>query len=334
MQENRSLLSYVMEKYKTLNKPIVAVFEVTYTCNLRCTHCYIASHQRANELTLAEIETVAQAMKGFGIMDITLTGGELFTRNDWYDIVLTFKNMGFLISLFTNATLINREIIDKLLQINPSIIEVSQYGSSPSYYELVSGIKGSFSNFTKGLELLKESGLNFVLKPIVIKQNFSDYEAMISYATANGYRLRFSFCPNLLPNGSGQLDFRLSDEEMVYLFKRDPDLGVNNGHSKCGIGQNGFVVSPTGDIRPCVAYPTSVGNVKEQSLEVVWQGSLVFQELREMSLDESVDCRACSVKEYCQPCLALNLLETGDVIYPKENCRIAKNRKAALVTKS
>ncbi len=327
--KSKSLLSYIVEKYKLQNKPIAAVFEVTYKCNLSCIHCYVSNQQQVNELSLYEIKDIAYEMKRLGIMDITLTGGEFFVRKDWYDIACIFKNMGFSLSIFTNGTLINRDTINKLLQIKPLAIEVSQYGSSSLHYEKVSRLTGSFGNFVAGLELLKESGLNFVLKPIVLSQNYIDYADMNFYATKNGYRLRFSFCPYLLPNGNQQLHFRLTNAEMIELFKQEAEQNVT-GFSKCGIGQIGFVIGPTGDVRPCVAYPVSAGNVREQSLEVLWQDSPVFREVREITLDNITACKTCLAKEYCQPCLALNVLETGNIQEPKENCRITETRMSAL----
>lgn len=328
-----SLLSYIVEKYKAQNKPLTAIFEITYNCNLSCIHCYASNQSLVNELTLAEIGNIAAEMKQIGIMDITLTGGEILARKDWYDVACIFKEMGFTITLFTNGTLINQEVINNFLQIKPIVIEVSQYGSSPFYYEKVAGLKGSFAKYIKGLELLHASGLNFVVKPIVLNQNFSDYQGMIAFTKNNGYQLRFSFCPYLLPNGNQQLDFRLSDDEMVEMFIQEEDEN-HISFSKCGIGQVGFVLGPTGDIRPCVAYPISAGNVMDQSLEFLWQESHVFQETREINLNDIAACKTCSSKEYCQPCLALNLLETGNILEPKENCRIAKTRMSALGVKN
>lgn len=327
---DKSAFAYVMEMYKLHNKPLTAVFEVTYGCNLRCIHCYNPNHSAARDLTLEEIADAAGQMRQMGIMDITLTGGELFYRPDWYDVAMIFRTIGFTVSIFTNAALIDSEVIDKLLCIEPLAIEVSLYGSSPASYERITGVKGSFSRFVNGLQLLKASGLNFVLKPVVLKQNFADYEAMLAFAENNGYRLRFSFSPCLLPNGHQRMDFRLSDAEMVELFKRASGQKADVGFAKCGIGQSGLVLGPDGAIRPCVAYPTAAGNIREQPLEAIWQNSPLFEEVRAISVDEIEACRACKLKRHCEPCLALNVLETGDLLSPRENCRIAANRKYAL----
>ncbi len=331
---DKHLYTYVLEKYKQCNKPLTAVFEATYGCNLNCIHCYNPSRSQKYYLSLDEIAFVADQMRQMGIMDITLTGGELFHRSDWFEVAMIFRRIGFTIAIFTNAVMIDKEVIDKLLCIEPLIIEVSLYGSSSVYYEQITRVKGSFARFANGLDLLSTSGLNFVLKPIVLKQNYDDYDAMLAFAENNGYRLRFEFSPCLLPNGRNQLDFRLSDAEMVELFGRASEQRADVGFAKCGIGQSGLVLGPTGDIRPCVAYPTAAGNIREQTLEEIWQESPLFNEVREISIDDMETCRTCKLKQYCEPCLALNLLETGNLFSPRENCRIAANRKLALADDS
>lgn len=325
---DQSLYAYVVKKYRQHKKPLTAIFEVTYACNLNCIHCYNPTRSRAHDLSLAEIADAAEQMRRLGIMDITLTGGELFYRRDWYEAAMIFRQIGFSITIFTNAVLINDEVIEKLLRIDPVLIEVSLYGSSPDYYELITRVKGSHAKFASGLELLRKSGLHFVLKPIVLRQNYTDHEAMLAFAERNGYRLRFNFSPCLLPSGRHRDDFRLSNTEMVELFKRAPEQ-AEAGFAKCGIGQDGLVLGPTGDIRPCVAYPTAAGNIREQALEVIWQESPLFRELRAISVGQFESCRLCRLKEYCEPCLALNLLENGNLFLPTENCRIAANRKRA-----
>ncbi|MGB4265903.1 MAG: radical SAM protein [Limnochordia bacterium] len=325
---DKPLYAYVLEKYRQRNIPLTAVFELTYGCNLNCIHCYNPTRSQTRDLSLEEIADAAEQMRRMGIMDITLTGGELFYRRDWYEAAEIFSRIGFTITVFTNAVLIDDKVIARLTQIDPLLIEVSLYGSSPEYYERITRVKGSFARFVNGLELLKKSGLNFVLKPVVLRQNFQDYEAMLAFADSKGYRLRFRFSPCLLPSGRHRNDFRLSDGEMVELFRHAPEQ-AEAVFAKCGIGQGGLVVGPTGDIRPCVAYPTAAGNIREQTLEVIWQESPLFKELRDISMDELENCRLCNLKQYCEPCLALNLLETGDLLKPSENCRIAANRKLA-----
>ncbi len=327
---DKSVYAYIVEQYKLHNKPMAAVFEVTYGCNLNCIHCYNPSRNQVQNLNLDEIADAAEQMRQMGIMDITLTGGELLTRPDWYEVAMIFRNIGFTITIFTNAVMIDREVIDKFRSIDPLVIEISLYGSSPAYYEQITRVKGSFAKFADGLELLQGSGLNFILKPIVLKRNFQDYDAMLEFAETHGYRLRFSFSPCLLPSGRQELDFRLSDGEMVDLFRRASDQKADVGFAKCGIGQTGLVLGPTGDVRPCVPYPAAAGNIREQSLAEIWEKSPIFKEVRAVQVDQIEACRACELKRHCEPCLALNLLETGDLFTPKENCRIAANRKYAL----
>jgi len=66
-----------------------------------------------------------------------ITGGEPLLRKDFADIYLCLKNKGLLVSVFTNATLLNRDHIELFKKYPPRDIEVSVYGVTPETYESV-----------------------------------------------------------------------------------------------------------------------------------------------------------------------------------------------------
>ena len=90
------------------------VLEITARCNNDCRHCYTnlqASDRTAldAELTPAEIDRIAGQAVELGAMWCLITGGEPLVRPDFTDIYLRLKRRGLLVSVFTNATLINSD---------------------------------------------------------------------------------------------------------------------------------------------------------------------------------------------------------------------------------
>ena len=86
--------------------------ELTARCNLNCRHCYINlppndKLAKSNELSLKEIEKIADQALELGAVWVLLTGGEPLLRSDFEQIFLMLKHKGFLVSVFTNETLIN-----------------------------------------------------------------------------------------------------------------------------------------------------------------------------------------------------------------------------------
>src|SRR5688572_20006691 len=97
--------------------PLSGTIEVTRRCPLTCSHCYnnLPTGDRqaqAGELTLAEHQRLLDQLADAGCLWLLYTGGEIFVRPDFLDIYRYAKTKGFLITLFTNGTMITPEIIE------------------------------------------------------------------------------------------------------------------------------------------------------------------------------------------------------------------------------
>jgi MoaA/NifB/PqqE/SkfB family radical SAM enzyme len=112
--------------------PIKGSFELTLRCNLRCLHCYCnlpLNDQDAieKELTCEEVFSIFNQIAEAGCLWLLLTGGDPLLRKDFLEIYTYAKKKGFLISLFTNGTLITPRIADHLAEWLPYIVEVTLY---------------------------------------------------------------------------------------------------------------------------------------------------------------------------------------------------------------
>ncbi len=145
------------DKKKKQRHPLYSFdLELTARCNLNCTHCYINlpandEKARASELSLEEIENIADRAVKMGAMWVLLTGGEPLLRLDFQEIYLMLKRKGLLVSVFTNATLLREEHISLFKRYPPRDIEVTIYGSNPEIYEAITRKPGSFKAFQRGL---------------------------------------------------------------------------------------------------------------------------------------------------------------------------------------
>ena len=113
----------LQDKIKSRRFPLSGSLELTFRCNLRCAHCYAAcGHEgipQQAELSYAEILNIIDQIAEAGCLWLLLTGGEPLIRPDFVDIYAYAKRKGFLITLFTNATLITPEIVDILVDLPP-----------------------------------------------------------------------------------------------------------------------------------------------------------------------------------------------------------------------
>jgi MoaA/NifB/PqqE/SkfB family radical SAM enzyme len=137
--------------------PITGSFELTFRCNLRCVHCYCnlpPNDQDAieKELTTEEVFDIFDQIAEAGCLWLLITGGEPLLRKDFLEIYTYAKKKGFIITLFTNGTLITEEIADYLKEWPPNKVEITLYGVTSETYERVTGISGSFKRCKRGIK--------------------------------------------------------------------------------------------------------------------------------------------------------------------------------------
>lgn len=93
------------QKALQLGVPISAQLDLTYRCNEKCVHCYL-DHEDHGEMTTAEIKDVLDQMAAAGVFFLTLSGGEILMRKDFFEILTYAAKKTFCIKLKTNAMLI------------------------------------------------------------------------------------------------------------------------------------------------------------------------------------------------------------------------------------
>src|SRR5580704_13336325 len=105
--DSRYLDMFVRAQRK--NVPITALVELTHACNLRCEHCYLdlLSDATIGALSTAEWKRVFGELARAGCLFLTLSGGEMLTRRDWFELACHARELGFALRLFTNAVLID-----------------------------------------------------------------------------------------------------------------------------------------------------------------------------------------------------------------------------------
>ena len=116
-------------------------------------------------------------------MSVRFTGGEPLLREDFAELYLFARRLGLAVLLFTNARLITPQIADLLAHIPPrENIEVSVYGMKRESYEAVTGIAGSYAEFRKGVQCLRDREIPFVVKGALLPPNKNEIEEFAAWA--------------------------------------------------------------------------------------------------------------------------------------------------------
>jgi len=310
--------------------PLTATVEVTMRCNLRCGHCYIPFSQRAasgeGELTRAEFQRIFSEIADAGCLWLLLTGGEPLLRPDFLDIYDDAKRKGFIITLFTNGTLLNEAIADHLGEYRPFGIEISLYGATQETYERVTGVPGSFARCMRGIELLLDRGLELKLKSVVINTNQGELQALQRLSESLG--VRFSYDPVIQAGIDGSLvptQYRLAPEQVVAIDQLDPERirAFEESYLKrqaikfedhllytCGAGRAGFHLDAFGKMSICMTARTPSYDLRSGSLAQGWYEFLPTVLATEHSPD--FICADCALRKDCAQCPAVAWIEKGD----------------------
>jgi radical SAM protein with 4Fe4S-binding SPASM domain len=329
--------------------PLQVSIEVTRRCPLECLHCYNNLpmgdlEAKRRELTKEEHFRVLDELVEMGCFWILYTGGEIFARKDFLEIYTYAKKKGFLITLFTNGTLINEQIADYLVEWPPFAIEITLYGRTRQTYEALTAIPGSYDRCLRGIRLLKERGLPLKLKTVATSINKHEVMAMRRFAEELGVEFKCDGQVNpRIDCSQSPLATRLSPEEVVALDMNDPnvaeeyrklaarDLNAPPNLSQvdtvyiCGGGFNSFAINAYGEIGICVISQQETFAVRGSTVKAVWEESLL--RLRSRKRAKITKCIQCRIQSLCGMCPANGELENGDRESPVEFlCHVAHLR--------
>src|SRR6266568_6757188 len=100
------LMQEMVAKALALNIPLNVQWDLTYRCNERCVHCYL-DHDDHGEMTTAEIKGVLDQLEEAGVFFLTFSGGEVFMRRDFFDLLEHARRLLFNVKIKTNAVIIH-----------------------------------------------------------------------------------------------------------------------------------------------------------------------------------------------------------------------------------
>lgn len=345
--------SLIHQRQQGRRAPVEVSIEVTHRCPLECQHCYnnlpmSDPEARRLEMTFEEHVQLLDELVEMGCLWILYTGGEIFARKDFLDIFTEAKKRGFLITLFTNGTMITPRIADHLAEYRPFAIEITLYGATRETYEALTQIPGSFDRCMKGIRLLQERGLPLKLKTVPTTVNFHEVFEMKRFAEQD-LGVEFKFDPLLNPRtdcSQSPLAVRLVPEQVVQLDFHDPVRkaeyrklaeaeAAETTHKEakdlytCGGGQNGCAIDPAGKMTICVLSHQDGYNLRSGDFKEGWYGRL--REIRESQRTSKTICTHCRLQSLCSMCPANGELENRDAEAPVEFlCQVAHLRAYAL----
>jgi radical SAM protein with 4Fe4S-binding SPASM domain len=317
------LMQEMSDRALRLGVPFSAQLDLTYRCNEQCVHCYL-DHDDHGEMTTTEIKHLLREMAEAGVFILTFSGGEIFMRKDFFEILECARDLTFCIKLKTNAVLIREAQAARLRDLGVESIQISIYSHRPEVHDAITKIPGSLRRSIDAIRFLRAQGLKVVVANVLMAQNMQDYHGVRLLAEELG--ARYQLDPTITPMMDGDrsiLDLNAGESALRQLFRDETFVGnadefcapppTPDEHSMeslpCSAGHTACYISPYGEFYPCVQFPLSCGNVRQQRFSDIWRDSEQLREIRSIRLRDLSSCSQCAHGSTCTRCPGLAFME-------------------------
>ena len=281
-----------------------------------------------DELTIDEIDKLAEELSALGLKRIVFSGGEPILRTDLEDICKIFSKYSVKQTLLTNGVLVKKKIDTLAPYLDELIISID--GAKPETHDAIRGVN-SLNLIIDGIKLTKENfpSLNISFRTVIQKNNFRELHDIIQLGAKLGIT-RVSFLPvdvyseafgrenkdtvndnSLLLNADEINELRniINNIEKKYFdshFVSEPYnklMGYADYFSSalsgnkfppvyCNAPMMSTVITARGDVLPCFFLP-KLGNIREKSLIQILNSDEAVTTRKRVRAFEPERCKTC-----------------------------------------
>jgi len=323
-----------MSKYN----PGICIWEITLNCNLKCLHCgSSAGAGKSDELTKKEGVKLCKDLAEIGFKGVALMGGEVFTKQEWYDFSKEIKDLGMNLSIVTNGFWNPNDFVPILSKLETDCITVGLDGLEKTH-DKIRGVKGSFKKTVDFLRACKDADLPTNTITTAHKINFEEIPKMADLVLEDigvDWQLQ-----EAVPIGRFKGELGLSEEQyyslgmfISNLQKKYPKERVIGGHNfgfhskvmdnlslyphwnGCYAGISVLGIKHNGNVIGCLTLPEKYieGNIRDISIIKMWNSQEYFTYNRSFKSEDLGElCRGCKYVLSCKGgCMSRSASITG-----------------------
>ncbi len=273
-----------------LRLPEFVSLDVTYSCNLRCVHCYNNSGER--EYCGMEHDALIDTARQIAELhpcNVCVCGGEPLCC-PWLEEVITVLKSGVQrVSMVSNGYAMTEENAKMLKACGVDAIQISLDGAYAWQHDTLRGVPGAFEHALLAVKRLKAAGLDEVYTSIIPNvlncESMEDYtrlcielgikrvRSMPFLASGRGSTVG----RGLMLDDAGYFRFRreLSRLRRIYgeqVFIEWDDPLENIAPSSRSGSIKSMCIFADGSIAASIYLPVTLGNVRRHSLREYWYG--------------------------------------------------------------
>ena len=326
-ENERSTQDFLKEYFHDKPQLTSLHVEITSKCNERCIHCYIPHENKISHINPDLFYSILNQAIKMNLLHITLSGGEPMLHGNFCDFLAKCRENEFSVSVLSNLTLLNDQILEEM-KANPLLgIQVSLYSMDSNIHDEITAIKGSFEKTKNAILKLIENNIPLKISCPILKQNKHCYNNVIKWAKEHKISVGNDYVIIAKYNHSTQnLNHRLSIDEvedvMNDIAKNDTEYMVQMGREveeKQNMSENDFVcsvclssmcIADNGNVYPCAGWQDYiVGNIKNTPLKEIWDHAEKVNYLRNLRKKDFPQCLKCSDRNFCTMCMVRNANE-------------------------
>lgn len=332
--------TYLHQKGRRLGLPISGTFELTARCNFNCPMCYVHMTEEqvraaGQELTAQQWLTIARDARDQGMLFVLLTGGEPLMRKDFFEIYKGMKELGLMISINSNGSMLQGKILEQFLEDPPFRFNISLYGGCNETYRNMCG-QPVYDRVKENIRALRQAGVEVSLNLSITPYNYQDLEQIYRDARELDVNVKASayMYPAVRVNGEqygcgnrftaeesakwslawdklrfDTEDFRQRVENISALqLAEEPECPIDTDEGvRCRAGTTSFWLTWNGKMTPCGMMPWPAAYPVETGFGAAWE--TIRSETAKIRLPGK--CGSCPKRSVCSVCAAACITETG-----------------------
>ncbi|HOT22843.1 MAG TPA: radical SAM protein [Thermoleophilia bacterium] len=268
--------------------PTTILMSPTMRCNLTCKGCYAGEYPASKDLEPEVLQRIVDEGTEMGVYLYTLLGGEPFFYDGLFDLAANNQECYF--QVFTNGTLIDEEVVDRLAELGNIAPMLSLEGDEAST-DARRG-KGVYRHILDTMDLLGERGVVFGYSATVTRENWRMLisDEWVDPLVARGAVLSWHFL--YMPIGrSPDTSMMLTPEERNEF--REGILRIRNTKAMfpvdfwgdapyvngCIAGKHYVHINSEGWVEPCIFTHFATDNIHDTTLIEAFN-SPYFREIR------------------------------------------------------
>lgn len=344
--------------------PISGTLELLPLCNMNCDMCYVRlSHkqmQQKGKLYAADqwID-LAKQMKKAGVLFLLLTGGEPLLYPEFKKLFLALQQMGMIITINTNGTLLDEDWADFFGKNKPRRINITLYGGSEKTYEDLCHYQDGYKKTLHAIHLLNEYDVDVKANYTVTSKNNHELEQIVGMLnelkipiTVDTYMIpakrerdrTFNMQSRLMPKDAALArinSWKLKMDSECFIQHCSKILSeskaIENKTLKysnnifCHAGNSSFTITWNGKMCPCLTLEQIAINVFDIGFETAWE--YIVKETQKIRINSN--CTECIYRPICRTCAACAIAESGEADgipkymceYAEESLRLLKNEQ-------